>query len=160
AGLQKGSGLYCDFEALRSLTTTLPEEVRARKLCAAFSSVGRIETHELQPLWTQHEWGRLYASKPALVNMPTVLLPALRSLVGVRLWQVDFSSFELRIAGLLTQQKLPKGDAYGEIAEGSGVPRERVKRVINPMLHGQRQEQIWYAKEPSPTLKRDRPLVE
>jgi hypothetical protein len=160
AGLQEGSGLRCDFEALRSLTMALPEEIRPQKLCAAFSSVGRVAADELQPLWSQHECGRLYASKPALVNMPKVMLPALRSVTGVSVWQVDFSSFELRIAGLLTQQELPEGDAYGEIAEGAGITRERVKSVVNPMLHGQRLEQIWYAPEPNPTLKKDRPLVE
>ena len=158
--LLKGTGLRCDFNALRAHLMCLPEETRSRKLCAAFASVGRVECDELHPIWTQHGWGRLYASKPALVNMPKVLLPALRDVGGSQLWEVDFSSYELRIAAKITGQKLPEGDAYEAMADGAGISRQRVKDAINPMLHGQRLEQCWYSKEPNSTLGKDRPLVE
>ena len=159
AALRNGTGLRCDFAALGDLTFAMPEECRARKLCAALASVGRVEG-ELQPIWKQHDWGRLYASKPALVNIPKEHLPSLRSVVGLPLWSVDFSSQELRIAALITGQELPECDIYAMIGDNMGIPRSRVKSVINPMLHGQRKEHIWYAKEPNPNLKKDRPLVE
>jgi hypothetical protein len=160
AGLGNGTGLRCDFTALGAIVMRLPEEIRAQKLCAALASVGRVEFDELRPIWEQHEWGRLYARAPALVNMPKVLLPALRTVTDTPLWEVDFSSFELRIAAGITGQKLPEGDAYGEIAGKVGISRGRVKGVVNPMLHGQTKEQCRYAKEPNSTLNADRPLVE
>ena len=160
AALLKGTGLRCDFGTLRTNIMRLPEEKRSRKLCAALAAVGRVELDQLRPIWTQHGWGRLYASKPALVNMPKVLLPALQSVDSLPLWEVDFASFELRIASKITGQNLPDSDAYEEISEGAGISRSRVKAVINPMLHGQRREQCRYAKEPNSTLSADRPLVE
>lgn len=138
----------------------LPEEIQSRKLCAAFAAVGRIECAELMPIWEQVEWARMYASKPALVNMPKPLTPALRDVNGSELYEIDFSSFELRIAANITGQKLPEGDTYEIIGEGAGISRKRTKDVINPLLHGQTMEQIWYAKDGSPSLKNDRPLVE
>lgn len=160
AALGMGTGLRCDYDALRTLLMGLPEKVQNRNLCAALSSVGRVECNQLRPIWEQHEWGRMYASKPALVSMPKVLIASLRNVDGFQLWEVDFSSFELRIAANITGQKLPDGDAYGVIAEHAGLSRQRVKAVINPMLHGQTERQCWYAKDPNSTLGTDRPLVE
>jgi hypothetical protein len=158
--MRAGTGLRCDVEQLRRLVMDLTEELRAQKLCAALASVGRVEFDELRPLWEQHEWGRIYASKPAVLNMPKVLLSSLRSVDGLPLWEVDFSSFELRVASKLTGQILPEGDVYDLIADRAGISRGRVKDVINPFLHGQRIEQCWYSKKPNSTLAADHPLVE
>jgi len=158
--LNCGTGLNCDFNAMHSLLLGLPEDQRSNKLCAAFASVGRMPVNELRPIWHQHEWGRLYCSKPALMNMPKVLLSALRSFDGLNLWNVDFSSFELRISCDITGQKLPDGDIYGLIARHSDITRERVKAVINPMLHGQTMQQLWYTRELDSQIKVDRLLVE
>lgn len=158
--LRHGIGIYCDFSAIPDLLLRLSEEERSRKLCAAFASVGRVQVEELRPIWKQHEWGRVYCSKPALVNMPKVLLSALRSVDGFPLWNVDFSSYELRIACNIFEQQLPDGDAYNSLADGCGITRERVKTVFNPMLHGQTKHQLWYADERDTQAIADRPLVE
>jgi hypothetical protein len=158
--LQRGTGIYCDFAAIPGLLLSLPERERSRILCAALASVGRVQVEELAPIWQQHKWGRLYCSKPALVNMPRVLLPALRSANGLALWNVDFSSYELRIACQIFGEPVPDGDAYNRLADGCGLTRERVKTVINPMLHGQTKHQLWYAEERDREAIADRPLVE
>ena len=158
--LQRGTGLYCDFDNLRALVMSLPADEQARKLCAALAAVGRVPGDEIRPIWEQHEWGRLYCSKPAAINMPTKLLELLRSIDGLPLWCVDFSSFELRIACKITGEPLGEGDAYALLAEPCGITRERVKAVINPMLHGQTLNQLRYAMETPRHLKVDRPLVE
>jgi hypothetical protein len=158
--LQSGTGMYCDFAAIPGVLLNLPETERSRTLCAALASTGRVQVDELAPLWKQHEWGRLYSSKPALVNMPKVLLATLRDVNGRHLWNVDFSSFEMRIASRSCGQSLPEGDAYGSLAECCGITRARVKKVINPMLHGQTKYQLWYAETPNHEAIADRPLVE
>ncbi|MFA6176373.1 MAG: hypothetical protein WC765_07330 [Phycisphaerae bacterium] len=158
--LTRGTGLYCDFAGVHTLLLHLPEDERIRKLCATFAAVGRMPGDELRPLWKQHEWGRLYSSLPAVVNMPTLLLPSLRSTEGLPLWCVDFSSFELRIACNLTGQCLPEGDIYELLAKPSGIGRERAKAVVNPLLHGQTNQQTWFAQESGSNIRADRPLVE
>lgn len=158
--LQCGTGIYCDFAAIPGLLLNLPESERSRILCAALASTGRVQVEELAPIWKQHEWGRLYCSKPALVNMPKVLLSTLRSINGHRLWNVDFSSYELRIACRYFGQPMPDGDAYKSLAEESGITRARVKSAVNPMLHGQTKQQLWYAEERDGEAIADRPLVE
>lgn len=158
--LQRGTGVVCDFTVMRASLLEMPQAERGRKLGAALASMGRVAGGELRPIWKQHEWGRLYSSKPAAINMPTTLLSSLVSVEGLPLWCVDFSSFELRIACMITGQRLPEGDAYQHIAEPCGLSRKRVKAVINPMLHGQTHQQCWYARENGSTAKEDRPLVE
>ena len=158
--LQRGTGLYCDFPVLRAALLCEPESKRSRLLGSALASVGRFQVDELQPIWKQHEWGRLYCSKPASINMPKSLLPALRSIAGLPLWNVDFSSFELRIACQICGQPLTEDDAYQPLADLCGISRTRVKRVVNPMLHGQTRPQLWYAQKPDRRLIADRALVE
>jgi hypothetical protein len=158
--LQRGTGIYCDFAAIPRLLLSLPESERSRTLCAALASTGRVQVEELAPIWKQHEWGRLYCSKPALVNMPKALLATLRNINGHPLWNVDFSSYELRIACQCFGQPMPDGDAYKSLAEGSGITRARVKTVINPMLHGQTKHQMWYSEARDREAIADRPLVE
>jgi hypothetical protein len=158
--LESGTGLFCDFGELRNLLLGLPEDKRSQKLCAALASVGRTKVDELRPIWEQHEWGRVYCSKPAAINMPKEFLPSLRSVNGLPLRCVDFSSFELRLACKIAGQHLPDGDAYQRIAEGCGIDRARVKQVVNPMLHGQTRRHLWYGENPCPHAKADRPLVE
>lgn len=160
AALNRGTGLYCDYEALRTILLTRPANDRSRLLCSALSAIGRAPVEELRPLWTQAEAGRLYASKPAAINMPKVLLPALRSNTGSQLWNVDFSSYELRIACRVTDQTLPNDDAYELLAKHSGVSRPKVKDVITAMLHGQTQQHCEFSREPGCTRHLDRPLVE
>ncbi len=92
--------------------------------------------------------------------MPTLVLPALRSCDDRPLWIVDFSNFELRIACKICGQELPDQDVYQSLGNGCGISRDRVKHVINPMLHGQREQQLWYARERDDQAVADRPLVE
>lgn len=160
AALQRGTGLYCDFPALRASILSLPDGERAANLCATLAAVGRVPNVELRPIWEQHEWGRLYCKKPAAINMPSKLLSSLRSIEDLPLWCVDFSSFELRIACEFAGQALPDDDAYRHIAEPCGLTRERVKAVINPMLHGQTRHQCWYGLETGSQARADRPLIE
>jgi hypothetical protein len=158
--LQRGTGIYCDFTAIPRLLLSLPESERSRTLCAALASTGRVQVEELLPIWKQHGWGRLYCSKPALINMPKVLLVALRDINGRPLWNVDFSSYELRIACRCFGQRMPDGDAYRSLADGCGITRTRVKTIINPMLHGQTKHQMWYSEARDREAIADRPLVE
>jgi hypothetical protein len=158
--LQRGTGIYSDFDATRVLLQSLPEHERSRILCAALASTGRVQVEELAPIWQQHKWGRLYCGKPALVNMPRALLPALRSVTGLALWNVDFSSYELRIACRCFGQRMPDRDAYETLADESGITRTRVKNIVNPMLHGQTKHQMWYSDAPDREAIADRPLVE
>jgi hypothetical protein len=92
--------------------------------------------------------------------MPKVLLSALRSVDGLPLWNVDFSSYELRIACQIFRQPMPGDDGYKSLADGCGITRARVKGVINPMLHGQTKHQLWYAEERNNEAIADRSLVE
>jgi hypothetical protein len=117
SALEKGTGIRCDFEQLRALVSKLPPETQSNKLYAAFASVGRVETGELRPLWRQKLCGRVYAAKPSVIGMPKVLLSALVSLDGLPLWEVDYTSFELRIACSVTGQEIGEADVYGELAE-------------------------------------------
>jgi hypothetical protein len=158
--LQRGTGIYCDFAAIPELLLSLPECERSRTLCAVLASTGRVQVAELAPIWKQHGWGRLYCSKPALVNMPKVSLVTLRDINAHPLWNVDFSSYELRIACRSFGQPMPDGDAYERLADGSGITRARVKTVINPMLHGQTEHQMWYSETRDREAIADRPLVE
>jgi hypothetical protein len=158
--LQRGTGIYCDFAAIPGLLLRLPESERSRILCALLASTGRVQVEQLLPIWKQHEWGRLYCSKPAVINMPKACLVALRNTRGRPLWNVDFSSYELRIACRCFGQRLPDGDAYKSLADATGIPRPRVKTIINPMLHGQTKRQMWYSEARDREAIADRRLVE
>ena len=160
SALQCGTGLYCNFESMRGHLLSLPECQQSRFLCAALSSVGRMQCPELRPVWTQHEWGRLYCKQPACINLPRTLIPSLRSVEGLPLWCVDFSSFELRIACMECDQKIPDGDVYQLLGDISELSRNRVKTIVNSRLHGQTNTHLWYAPERDREAIADRPLVE
>jgi len=145
--LGSGTGLKCDFDTLRRLLFGLPEEQRSQKLCAALQSVGRRPLEHLRPVWRQHIWGRFYSEAPAVINMPNVLLPALHDEERQPLWCVDFASFEARIACSIAGQPLPNGDFYEFLGGCCGLDRARVKQIVNPMLHGQRWEHLYYVPE-------------
>jgi hypothetical protein len=158
--LQRGTGLYCDSPALGDLLLGALESKRRHLLASALASVGRLQIAELCPVWKQYARGRLYSSRPASINMPKALLPALRSVADLTLWNVDFSSFELRIACQICGQPLAEGDACRPLADRCGISRTRAKNIVNPMLHCQTSAQLRHANKPNPTLIADRRRVE
>jgi hypothetical protein len=138
--LEEGTGLSFNLNNALPILNGLEEEKRARTLLASQAALNWLGSpHPIHTSWIQKPSGRLYASRPAIVNLPSRLRPALRSVNDGILCEVDFQNFEARIlhaeAGILA----PEGDYAEFVGNQIGLHREDVKKVLNPALHGQTQ---------------------
>src|ERR1017187_887547 len=136
--LQRGTGLQFNLNRAVSILKTEEESRRSLLLQSGFAAVGRTGAKvEIQTCWKQHKGGRLYASEPAIVNLPTPLRRALEPVDrGIRC-EVDYVNFELRILHAEAGLQAPEGDIATTLGEQIGHRREQVKAVINPWMHGQ-----------------------
>lgn len=135
--LEKGTRLRFNLDTAVSLLP-LDEARRVQLLQAGFAAVGWCgDQSELHTSWKQHECGRLYASQPAVVNLPRKLRPALEPIDGGILCEIDYANFEYRIAYAESGLRAPEGDVAGQLAAQTGCARADVKDVLNGWLHGQ-----------------------
>lgn len=167
--LEEGTGLTFNLTHALPTLNGLGEEKRARILQAGQNALGWLGS--CQPIhtsWIQKPTGRLYASRPAIVNLPSRLRPALRSLNGGILCEVDFQNFEPRILHAEAGIPAPPGDYAEFVGNQIGLQREDVKAVLNPALHGQTRGNLVGAEEweklqnrikVEEFLKRDLPAV-
>jgi hypothetical protein len=148
ARLEEGPGVTFNLNNVLPILDGLAEERRARILLAGQAALNWLGS--CQPIhtsWIQKPTGRLYASRPAIVNLPSLLRPALRPVNGGLLCEVDFQNFEPRILHAEAGIPAPPGD-YAEFVGGRiGLQREHVKAVLNPALHGQTQGNLVGAEE-------------
>lgn len=150
AMMKNGTGLAFSHSIAAQLLQNLPAPQRAKLMTCARMSAGNVPS-VIRPSWRQSErsW-RLNAFSPAALSLPKILRAALHSVDGLRLWSLDFSSFETRILFGLADVEAPAGDIYEDIAnrisETSGVrfQRNEVKAALNPLLHGQTSGNIIY----------------
>jgi hypothetical protein len=138
--LKEGTGMRFDLPNALLRITDLTEEKRVRILQAGQAALGWLGSEgPIHTTWTQTPTGRLYASRPAIVNLPSLLRPALKPLNGGILCEVDFQNFEPRILHAEAGIPAPPGDYAEFVGNEIGLHREDVKEVLNPALHGQTQ---------------------
>ena len=148
ARLEEGTGLSFNLTYAMPILNGLVEERRARILQAGQGALGWLGGREpIHTSWIQKPTGRLYASAPAIVNLPSLLRPALEPLDGGILCEVDFQNFEPRILHAEAGIAAPRGDYAEFVGHQIGLRREDVKAVLNPALHGQTQGNLVGAKE-------------
>jgi hypothetical protein len=146
--LKEGTGLRFDLPNALLRITDLTEEKRVRILQAGQAALGWLGSEgQIHTAWTQRRTGRLYASRPAIVNLPSLLRPALKPLNGGILCEVDFQNFEPRILHAEAAIPAPPGDYAEFVGSQIGLRREDVKEVLNPALHGQTQGNLVGAQE-------------
>jgi hypothetical protein len=146
--LMEGTGLRFDLPTALQRVTDLTEPKRVRTLQAGQAALGWLGSEgPIHTTWTQAPTGRFYASRPAIVNLPSLLRPALRPLEGGILCEVDFQNFEPRILHAEAAIPAPPGDYAEFVGNEIGLHREDVKEVLNPALHGQTQGNLIGAKE-------------
>jgi hypothetical protein len=148
ARLGEGTGLTFNLNNALPILNGLVEEKRVRTLLAGQAALNWLGSrHPVHTSWIQRPTGRLYASRPAIVNLPSLLRPALRPVNGGLLCEVDFQNFEPRIlhaeAGILA----PPEDYAEFVGNQIGLQRKDVKAVLNPALHGQTQGNLVGAEE-------------
>jgi hypothetical protein len=146
--LMEGTRLGFDLPSALNCITDLTEAQRVRILQAGQTALGWLGSEApIHTSWTQAPTGRLYASRPAIVNLPSLLRPALKPLNGGILCEVDFQNFEPRILHAEAGIPAPAGDYAEFVGDEIGLHREDVKEVLNPALHGQTQGNLIGAKE-------------
>ena len=134
--LKKGTSLAFSYPKAAQLLKNHPLPKQAKLIACARMSAGKLLS-EICPSWRQSpESWRMNAFSPAALSLPNVLRPALYSVDGLRLWSLDFSSFETRILFGLAGVVLPKGDIYEGIADhiseanGTRFQRNEVKAAL------------------------------
>lgn len=148
ARLEEGAGLTFNLNNALPILDGLAEERRARILLAGQAALHWLGSrHPIHTWWIQKPTGRLYASRPAIVNLPSLLRPALRPVVGKILCEVDFQNFEAGILHAEAGIPAPPGDYAEFVGNQIGLRREDVKGVLNPALHGQTQGNLVGAEE-------------
>jgi hypothetical protein len=148
ARLEEGTGLTFDLNHALPILNALAEKKRARILQAGQASLDWLGSRQpIHTSWIQKPTGRLYASRPAVVNLPSLLRPALKPLNGGILCEVDFQNFEPRILHAEAAIPPPPGDYAEFVGNQIGLRREDVKAVLNPALHGQTQGNLVGAEE-------------
>ncbi len=148
ARLEEGTGLSFNLTQALPILNGLVEEKRARILQAGQGALGWLGSRQpIHTSWIQKQSGRLYASRPAIVNLPSLLRPALKPLDGGILCEVDFQNFEPRILHAEAGIPAPPGDYAEFVGNQIGLRREDVKAVLNPALHGQTRGNLVGAKE-------------
>jgi hypothetical protein len=146
--LKQGTGLRFSLPNALLRITDLAEEKRVRILQAGQAALGWLGSRQaIHTSWIQKQSGRLYASRPAIVNLPSLLRPALKPLDGGILCEVDFQNFEPRILHAEAGIPAPPGDYAEFVGNQIGLRREDVKAVLNPALHGQTRGNLVGAKE-------------
>jgi hypothetical protein len=146
--LRQGIGLRFTLPDALLRIADMSEEKRVRTLQAGQAALGWLgNCQPIHTSWIQKPSGRLYASRPAIVNLPSLLRPALKPLNGGILCEVDFRNFELRILHAQAGIPAPPGDYAEFVGNQVGLPREDVKAVLNPALHGQTLGNLVGAKE-------------
>src|SRR4030095_2164362 len=112
--LEEGTDLRFSLSNALRCINDLPEEKRVRTLQAGQTALGWLGNgNPIHTTWTQKPTGRLYASRPAIVNLPSLLRPALKPLNGGILCEIDFQNFETRILHAEAGIPAPPGD-YAE----------------------------------------------
>jgi hypothetical protein len=148
ARLEEGTGLTFNLTHALPILNGLVEEKRARVLQAGQAALDWLGSSQpIHTSWIQKPTGRLYASRPAIVNLPSLLRPALRSLNGGILCEVDFQNFEPRILHAEADIPAPPGDYAEFVGNQIGLQREDVKAVLNPALHGRTRGNLVGAEE-------------
>src|SRR4029453_418439 len=148
ARLEEGTGLSFNLTHALPILNGLVEEKRARILQAGQGALGWLGSRQpIHTSWIQKPTGRLYASRPAIVNLPSLLRPALKPISGGILCEVDFQNFEPRILHAEAGIPAPPGDYAEFVGNQIGLRREDVKAVLNPALHGQTRGNLVGAKE-------------
>ena len=135
--LVAGTGLTFNLRRAIECLDGKAEVEQAKLLLSAQPAVGFLGIRDpIHTRWEQKPCGRLYASRPAVVNMPKLLRAAWRPIGDGITTEVDFQSFELNI--LLAAAGLDgQGDFFADTAEEVGTSRAMLKSVFNPLLHGQ-----------------------
>ena len=146
--LEKGTGLRFNLPNALLRVAELTEQKRVRILQAGQAALGWLGSNgPIHTTWTQTRTGRLYASRPAILNLPSALRPALEPLNGGILCEVDFQNFEPRIVHAEAGIPASPGDYAEFVGNQLGLSRENVKAVLNPALHGQTHGNLVGAKE-------------
>jgi hypothetical protein len=146
--LKEGTGLRFNLPDALRLITDLTEQKRVRILQAGQTALGWLGSEDaIHTMWTQTPTGRLYASCPAIVNLPSLLRSALKPLNGGILCEVDFQNFEPRILHAEAGIAAPEEDYAEFVGNQIGLCREDVKAVLNPALHGQTRGNLVGTKE-------------
>ena len=138
ARLEEGTGFRFNLaKALRKLDG-LRERDRVRYLQASQCALGCLGNRALiHTHWKQNEIGRLYASRPAILNLPKIVRGALEAPDDLLVAEIDFVNFELQILFVAADAEAPAQDVAAYIARAIGSSRDAVKIVLNPLLHGQ-----------------------
>ena len=114
-------------------------------------NTGPIHAHE-----RQKQSGRIYSSKPAIVNLPKPLRVVLQPINGSCVDSVDYRNFELRVLFSAAGIEAPPGDCATYIGDAMGLSRTAVKNVVNPWLHGQTRGNLFGAKKRNILQDRDK----
>ena len=136
--LEAGTGLIPDHATALRLLHDGEKAVGWRRLSLAPPGGA------FRPSWCGKDCGRFYAFRPALQGLPkayrrAALFPAG---AGEGFAELDFRSCHPNIARILAGLA-PLPDAYTGFMEDFGFPRELVKLMVLPILHGRsRQEHI------------------
>ena len=142
--LDAGTGFGFNLESAIPNLDELPEEKKIHFLRSGQQALTCLgNSGPLHAEWSQKESGRLYARKPALLSLPKPLRVGLLAPDEGHVASVDFNSFEFRILCCETGVEAPQTDCAAFIGRNVQLDRKAVKRVVNPMLHGQTEENLF-----------------
>jgi hypothetical protein len=147
SNLGRGTGLEVDYTRAMEIINGSTRKDRT-KLLRALAGATRSHHGELNSHWNQSPCARIYSGQPNLQGIPSVLRPALRSIDGLSLFEVDYAQCELRLAYAEIGVQLPFNvNQHEAIAHELGIPVKWAKAIINPFFNGQRYNQILMCKE-------------
>jgi hypothetical protein len=136
--LERGTGLSFNLSKAMPILAGFGDEKCAHNLQAAQTALGSLGGgYPIHTNWIQKPCGRLYARQPPIINLPSRLRSALEPVDGGISCEVDFQNFEPRILYAQAGVIAPQGNYAQFIGDQVGLPRENVKAVLNPLLHGQ-----------------------
>jgi hypothetical protein len=129
------TGLYLDRDEVQRLMRK--EKITWKQVRGTFDCTSA----ELSPaLWKQGRRGDIYSRGPNVQGLRKALRPALRSMDGPMVFDVDFNSFFPRLAFCLSKDtKTASGDNctyYDVIASSLDISRSRAKLLGNSFLNG------------------------
>ena len=136
--LRRGTGLTFNVEKALPLLNGCDAIERVSLLQSMFGAVGyNTDQRPIHTRWKQEATGRLYASRPAILNLPKDLRAALEPMDKGLICEIDYRNFESRIVHSEAGIETPAHDYTAYLGEQLGSPPAEVKAVLNPLLHGQ-----------------------
>jgi len=146
--LTLGTGLALDWTNAESIIMRIADPVKQRQLLIDTKTAANRHGQQIIPdEWNQKLCGRLYARRPPVQTLPKVIRysPALTSIDGAPLFEIDFRNYEFRLAMAIYYQYFPDvQDVYKVLGDSVGMTRDDIKHAINPILHKRRQNNILF----------------